>query len=161
MAPGAHLALVFVLTGAAPSGQPAAPAPSTDAVSLERIRRELAKGDPLTTASAGPSTTPVFRIRIEELVPRYVWLAWDPARDTAVPSYVRPRVPLAHYEYLRMTTPEAFRASTLYPAGTDLLGPSQSLIGGIRDWLHRREAEAARRRIKEELEAIRKAQGIP
>jgi hypothetical protein len=69
-------------------------------------------------------------------------------------------MPAAHYEYLDLVTPDEFRASTLYSGGADLLGPAQGLLSGFRQWQRRREEEAVRRRIKEELAALEKARRV-
>ena len=127
-----------------------------DASSLHRIRRQLATSAPLATAAAEKGKVkPVFRSRIDEVVPRQPFLTWDPAANTAVPPYLRPRMPATHYEYLRLTTPEAFRGGALYSGGVDLLGALKWLAGDSEKRRRSREAKA-RQQVKEELAAFKK-----
>jgi hypothetical protein len=148
--------LVLVWACAAPLVAQAPP----DTRSLERIRRQLASGAPLTTAATQKGKgQPVFRIRVDEVVPRQPFLTWDPAANTAVPSYLRPRVPATHYEYLRLTTPEAFRGGALYSGGVDLLGALKKLGGNPAKRRRQREAEA-RKQVRDELAAFKREKGI-
>jgi hypothetical protein len=157
----ARAALLFVLAfPCLAEAQATTSSAALDVVSLERIRRGLAMAGPLSTTSGQDRGRPVFRLRIDESIPREPRFTWDTTVDTAVSPYVRPRMPGTHYEYLRMTTPEEFRASTLYSAGPDLLSPSNNIVSAIRGWLRQRQEEEVRRRIKEELAALKKAQGI-
>jgi hypothetical protein len=97
------LVLLLVQSPAVPVG---------DAAQLDRIRDALAQAPAIAMpAQADDSGKMVFRVKIQ------MWTLkghpWD-QDATSVPAYVRPRMPLAHYEFLKMVTPEAFRASTLY-----------------------------------------------
>lgn len=131
---------------------------STDP-SLERIRRQLAEPPPrlTVTTDAIDVTRPTFRLSINATRPLFLTSPWEP--NPAVAPYVRPAYPLYHYEYLFMTTPEEFRASTLYPGsstypGIDLL----ALIRGTHgDRAKRREAleRRAREQVRKELEAYK------
>src|SRR3954462_13135035 len=98
--------LLAVLLAQAPGAQ------GQDLSGLDRIREAVA-GRPAITIPAHPDDTgkPVFRVKIEAW--RFTGHPWD-QDATSVPDYVRPTMPLAHYEFLQMVTPEAFRASTLY-----------------------------------------------
>jgi hypothetical protein len=86
--------------------------PVGDAAQLDRIREALAQapaiGIPAETDDSGKM---VFRVKIQ------LWTLtghpWD-QDATIIPDYVRPTMPLAHYEFLKMVTPEDFRASALY-----------------------------------------------
>jgi hypothetical protein len=80
---------------------------------LERIREAVAER-PAITIPTHPDETgrPVFRVKVEAWV--FTYKPWEEPTK-GVPSYVRPSMPLAHYEFLRMATPQAFWASTLYP----------------------------------------------
>jgi len=82
---------------------------------LDRIRQGVAE-TPAITIPAAPDQTgrPVFRVKVEAWV--FTYKPWEEP-EKGVPSYVRPSMPLAHYEFLRMVTPQAFWASTLYPGG--------------------------------------------
>lgn len=91
----------------------AAAAPTTvPATELDRIRDAVA-ATPAITIPVDPVETgkTVFRVRIQAWT--FTGHPWDQDAKS-VPDYVRPTMPLAHYEFLSMVTPEAFRASTLY-----------------------------------------------
>src|SRR5262245_39747314 len=87
---------------------PAPGAPAADTAVLERIREGVA-GTPAITIPVRPDDTgkPVFRVRVESWT--FTSPPWDPKSSVAV--YVRPTMPLAHYEVLQMVTPEESRAS--------------------------------------------------
>ncbi len=127
--------LLALLAQAATSG----PGPDE----LARIRRAVLVS-PAITIPAEPDNAgrPVFRVKIEAWV--FTYKPWEePHRG--VPSYVRPSMPLAHYEFLRMATPQAFWASTLYPGG---LGFDP---GALLHRLAAAEHAAAERRAREEV----------
>ncbi|HEY2431506.1 MAG TPA: hypothetical protein VGI12_02460 [Vicinamibacterales bacterium] len=101
--------LLVLLLAQAPS-LPALPAQDTP--QLDRIRDAVAE-TPAITVQAQPddSGRQVFRVKVQAWT--FTGHPWD-QDATTVPDYVRPTMPLAHYEFLQMVTPEAFRASTLY-----------------------------------------------
>jgi hypothetical protein len=106
--------LALMLQSPAPAvQQPEAAAPPN--VSIERIRQGLERpGIRLTPPVAAE---PVFRVQVRERPLRFAPL-WEDV--SMVPAYVHPRQPLEHYEFLRLVTPEEFRAGTLYPCCVDL-----------------------------------------
>jgi hypothetical protein len=124
-------------------------APGTDP-QLERIREAVAE-TPAITVPAHPSETgrPVFRVRIQAW--RFTGHPWD-QDATSVPDYVRPSMPLAHYEFLQMVTPEAFRASTLYP-GMNMLPLLQALFRPDHDAAEARARAEVRRDFEAYLQA--------
>lgn len=120
--------------------QPAVP------VSIERIQRELKKLPPLEPQQER------LRIRVTiEAHPLRLSVPWDPANDTAVPSYVRPAMPLYHYEFLRAVTPEAFRGATLFPISINLLPGVERGVQAIRDVIRGYEEARVRKEVQEEL----------
>lgn len=126
--------------------QPALP------VSVDRIQKELAKPAPIETEES----MAIFRLTIEERPMRFK-PQWDPS-DPMLPSYVRPRMPLYHYEFLMAVTPEAFRAGVLYPIAIDVLPLVEPLADRIREaWKKRREARA-RKEVDEALRLFFEAQ---
>jgi hypothetical protein len=84
---------------------------ASDGDRLDRIRTAVSAGPAITTAIPDDGSKPVFRVNIEAWT--FKGRPWDPDASI-VPDYVRPTMPLAHYEYLHTVTPEASRASTLY-----------------------------------------------
>src|SRR5262245_25777886 len=80
--------------------------PAADSPDLERVREALAA--PPAIVTEGAFDRPVFRVTIEG------WKFNGPPWEERA-SFVRLGMPAYHYDYLLMTTPEAFRASTLYP----------------------------------------------
>jgi hypothetical protein len=121
----------------------AAPAPAD----LERIRQTLA--DPPAIVTTGAFDRPVFRVTVEG------WKFNGPPWEERA-SFVRPGMPLYHYEYLLMTTPEAFRASTLYPAAYGIpIGALIEALGKHLNAVRRKKAEAdARAEVTEALKEL-------
>ena len=120
---------------------PAQPAPVPPAitqpelpVSVDRIQKELARPAPIETEESMAT----FRLTIEARPMRFKPL-WD-TTDPMLPSYVRPRMPLYHYEFLMAVTPEAFRGGALYPISINVLPGVELLADRIRRGL----AEATR-----------------
>ena len=126
------------------------PAEAGDAAKLERIRRALAEPPAITVTSLLPREGPVFRVTVHGPKPdRPVWEAWS-----AVPSYIRPSMPIHHYEFLQQVTPEAFRAETLYPVGVPIV-PLLELLGKQIRTAQRKSAEArAREEVRLALEKL-------
>jgi hypothetical protein len=141
--------LLAVLLAQAPA------VPAADGPQLDRIREAAAEKPAIAIpAHVDDTGAPVFRVRVE------LWTfkghPWD-QDATMVPDYVRPTMPLAHYEFLQMVTPEAFRASTLYHP---MLGVSFDPVvvkKFFADW-HRAVAERnAREEVRRDLEAYLQA----
>jgi hypothetical protein len=89
-----------------------APAAQAEGSQLDRIRDAVLKESNITIPAQPDETgKPVFRVKVQ------LWTfkghPWD-QDATIVPDYVRPSMPLPHYEFLKMVTSEDFRASSLY-----------------------------------------------
>ncbi len=123
------------------------PADAADAAKMERIRKALAETPAIVVASPATGDGAVFRMTIRELkLDRPVL---DPR--PAVPSYVRPPMRGSH-ELLEQTTPEAFRAQTLYPLGVPVL-TLVDLVGKQIKTAQKKKAEArAREEVRRALE---------
>jgi hypothetical protein len=121
-------------------------------VSIERIQKELAKPVP----PKPERSQLVFRVTIEAR-PMKMRDPWDPANDTIVPAYVRPRMPLYHYEFLMAVTPLEFRAGVLYPISINVMPGVEKILEAIRQARRRREEERARREVDEALERLLEA----
>jgi hypothetical protein len=122
-------------------------APAADAPDLERIRQALAETPAIVTD--GAFDRPVFRVTIEG------WKFNGPPWEERA-SFVRPGMPAYHYDYLLMTTPEAFRASTLYPGSIGIpIGAIIDALGKKISAARRRHAEAnAREEVAEALQEL-------
>jgi hypothetical protein len=98
---------LFILVVLAQSGAPAA-----EGEHLDRIRSAVSV-KPAITVPADPDDTGrlVFHVNVQAWT--FTGRPWDQGAKS-VPDYVRPTMPLPHYEFLQMVTPEDFRASTLY-----------------------------------------------
>jgi hypothetical protein len=95
----------------------------TDPSSLARIRKGLtAEAAPVAATTVEQSGDhPVFRLTVKGF--RFkdpIWL-----NHGIVPGYVRPSMPIYHYEFLEQVTPQEFRASVLYP------GAPTTPFGGV------------------------------
>jgi hypothetical protein len=126
------------------------PAEAADAAKMERIRKALAETPAIVVTSPLPPEAPVFRMIIHGPKPdRPMWEAWS-----AVPSYIRPSMPLYHYEFLKQVTPETLRARTLYPVGVPVM-PLLELLGTQIRTARRKPAEArAREEVRQALKLL-------
>ena len=115
--------------------------PPEPPVSIERIKARLEH--PGIPIHAQPPTGPVFRVQVRERPMRFTAL-WED--ESMVPSYVQPRMPIEHYEFLKMVTPEEFRAGTLYPCCIDLV-PLFDYVGDQIDTAVRNDNQARARRF--------------
>jgi hypothetical protein len=126
--------------------QPTAPAPPV--TDLDRIRERLAQSPSIFAVDVAPD----YRVRVEtdeeDLRLKLAWV-YD---DSVVPGYVRPWYPIYHFEMQQMMLPTEFRAH-LYPMGV----PAGNPVRAFSDFIRQRREEAARRRIRAEVEALRKA----
>jgi hypothetical protein len=143
------LVLLAMLLQAAPPERQTLDLP----VSVERIRRKLAREDPILTAP--PPAVPVFRIRVtERRIPSD--LLWQ--QDRVAPSYVRPQQPLYHYEFVAKTTPEASRSATLYPCCVPVLPAVRAVQRAVRRAARSYAQDRAQRAVEKDLERFKAAQ---
>jgi hypothetical protein len=136
--------MLFLLALSMLAADPQAPRPDPrPPYSVERVKRELDR--PAPTISARAPDMPVYRVSITGR--RRYDLLWEdhPARA----PYVRQNQPIYHFEYLRMNTPEAFRASTLYP-GVDVM----PAVTSIRKWIRQGLRSNAEARARREVQAL-------
>lgn len=139
--------------------------PSTEAVDpaqLDRIRKALAQAPAIDVAAAPDrDARPVFRLTIHGRVVDSSPLE----KSTTVPAYIRPSYPLYHTEMLAMWTPEAFRASVLYPGAMTTpfggAGPTipitlivEALARQTKAELKRRREAKARQEVHDALAAL-------
>jgi hypothetical protein len=73
---------------------------------------------------------------------------------TAVPPYAALGYPLHHYGFLQQVTPEAFRASTLYPGakGPEITPLLKALFTASSPEMQRRRESSARKEVQQALE---------
>jgi hypothetical protein len=151
MSSPAGLALLVCL------GQAVQPAPADELpVSVERIQQALAKPEP----DKAIKIPPVFRVTVEGRSKSPFLLApWDLANDTLVPAWVRPKMPIYHYEFLMMVTPEEFRAGMLFSASiSNLLEPvARRLADEIQEAWQRRKEGRARKEVDDALRQLLEA----
>jgi len=142
------LVLALSVLAADPQAQRTDPPP---AYSVERVKQGLERPAPPLAARA--PDMPVFRVSIRGQ--RRYDLLWEdhPARA----PYVRQSQPIYHFEYLRMNTPEAFRASTLYP-GADVMPAVRFIKAWIQRGLRSHELARVRREIEAALREIQSRQ---
>lgn len=131
--------------------QAAAPVDSSGGPDLGRIRKALA--EPAAIVLPAPSERregPVFRVTVHgSKSDRPIW-----QELSSVPSYIRPPMPIYHYEFLQQVTPEAFRAGTLYPVGLPIV-PLLEFLGKRIRIAQRKTAEArAREEVRLALEEL-------
>lgn len=127
--------------------------PTSSRSRVERIQQALAKPEPDKVVTIPP----VFRVTVEGRTKNLFLLApWDLANDTLVPAWVRPKMPIYHYEYLMMVTPEEFRSGTLFAVSiSNLLEPvAARLADEIRDSWQRRKEARARKEVDDALRQL-------
>ena len=73
---------------------------------------------------------------------------------SSVPSYIRPPMPIYHYEFMERVTPEAFRAATLYPQGVPIVPLIELLAKGIRTADRKMREASARKEVRQALEEL-------
>jgi hypothetical protein len=132
----------------------APPAPAQDP-ELNRIRGAVGETPAMTIpASQDVAGTPVFRVKVQAWT--FTGHPWD--KDaTSVPTYVRPTMPLAHYEYLSMVTPEALRASTLYHPPLSITFDPVVVKKFFADWRRGVSERNAREEVRRDFEAYLQA----
>jgi hypothetical protein len=127
-----------------------APAPAADP-QLDRIREAVA-GPPAISIPAHPDTggQPVFRVRVQAWT--FTGHPWD--RDaTTVPDYVRPTMPLEHYEFLKMVTPQDFWATTLYHPMLSVTFDPVVVKKFFQEWRRTAAERNAREEVRRDFEA--------
>jgi hypothetical protein len=145
--------LLLALLLQAPPATP--PAPAT---SLERVKRELARQPSPFEVPAPkilqPGDRPMFRVEVREhrLVVEPLWKDDHPA-----PAWVRPRMPLSHYEFLSQVTPQEFRAATLYPCCVDMIAVYKELRAAIEKARRKRAQARAREEVQQALRELKAA----
>lgn len=122
---------------------------------LDRIREAVAE-TPAITIPAHPDDTgkPVFRVRIQAWT--FTGHPWD-QDATVIPDYVRPTMPLYHYEFLQMVTPEAFRASTLYHPMLGVSFDPVVIKNFFTNWHHAVVERNAREEVRRDFDAYLQA----
>ena len=87
--------------------------PPADAKQLARIRKALAEPPAISVPLTASREGFVFRITVHAPQPKKpIWDDWS-----NVPSYIRPNMPLYHYDFMQQVTPEEFRAGTFATVG--------------------------------------------
>jgi hypothetical protein len=143
------LFLVVVLAQSAP--------PAPDGEQLDRIRSAvLVKPAIIIPAEPDDTGKPVFRVRVDAWTFNYK--PWEqPRKPGDVPSYVRPTMPLAHYEYLYMVNPEELRASTLYHPVLSVTFDPVVVKKAFLKWRYDAAERGAREEVRRDFEAYLRA----
>lgn len=120
--------------------------PAQGTADLERIRKAVEEQPAIVVA--GNFDKPVFRVTIQGW--KFDHAMWEE------PPAPRPSTSIYHYEFLEMVTPEAFRASTLYPGSIGVpIGAIIDALGKkIRAARHRRAEEQARTEVAAALQEL-------
>jgi hypothetical protein len=128
---------------------------SADPRQLDRIRTAV-RQPPAITIPAEPGETgrPVFRVKVQAWA--FTYKPWEEPQK-GIPSYIRPAMPLPHYEFLQMVTPEAFRASTLYPGMIGFSFDPGAVKKFFADWRHAAAQRSAREEVRRDFEAYLRA----
>ena len=140
------VAMLFAVLLQAPSPAPPVQLP----VSLERVREGLTRTPPFEIPAHSPWAG-IFRLKIEGWVP-FEHKAWA---EPSVEGWVRSKAPQSHVDFLQSVTPEAFRASTMYPC-CDVMPVLEAVTNLVGDGI--RAVKQAR--AKREVEQAMKAAGI-
>jgi hypothetical protein len=117
---------------------------------LEHIRRNLERD--LSPLSSPPPGVPIFRMNVVE---RHLDFQRPWEDDGLVPSYVHPRAPMYHYDFLHAVTPEAFRSATLHPVGVPLMPAIDAVQRKVGQKIRSYREARARRIVQKELEQLR------
>lgn len=140
--------VTFCLLCATADAQEAPPTPAPGrpiTESADRIGRELWPQE--MRISVDEQGRPRFRESIEVDMPPAPWVEGE------MGIYWRPSGgSMYHYEYLRMMTPEAFRAGVLYPCCVSV-DPGE-IVNGIKSAWRSRQEQRVRERIRKEVEAL-------
>ena len=157
------LVVALCLAPAAHGQTPPEPEPTSEPlpVSLERIRRDLARPDALRS-SAERGRGPMFRVEIEAPLPRFSDFVGD-GELLASPS---PWGGMTHHEFLAMVTPPQARAYGAFTNGDLLQVVATSLasayavqgalglVEGVKAMLRERRTSAAKAEVAEVLDTL-------
>jgi len=77
---------------------------------------------------------------------------WD--NWTNVPSYIRPNMPLYHYEHMQLVTPPEFRGGTFYTVGIPIGAIVETLANEIRAARYRAQERSAREEVSKALAEV-------
>jgi hypothetical protein len=107
-----------------------------DSAEVERVQRALARAATVQTVHISNPAPPPW------------------AGATTLPPYAMTGYPLYHYEFLAQTTPEAFRASTLYPGarGPEITPLLKALFTASSPELRRWREAHARKEVHQALQ---------
>lgn len=124
--------------------------PPADAKQLARIRKALAEPPAIAVPLTASREGFVFRVTVHAPQPRKpMWDDWS-----NVPSYIRPNMPLYHYDFMQQVTPEEFRAGTFATVGLPV-GQLLELLGRHISVAHRKsQEEHARDEVRRALEEV-------
>ena len=132
------VAMLFALLLQAPSQPPPVQLP----VSLERVREGLARRPVFETPSPGPWGN-VFRVKVEGWE-GFEHKAWA---EPSAKGWIRAAMPQSHVDFLQTTTPEAFRASTMYPC-CDVMPAIEAAANLVRDGIRSLKQARAKREVE-------------
>ena len=109
-------------------------AQAIDSGQVDRVRKAVAGTPVAQTVRADPR--------------RPLW-----SDEASLPPYVKPGYPLYHYDFLERVTPEAFRASTLYPGykGSEITPQLKDIFTRSGPELRRRQDASARKEVQRAL----------
>jgi hypothetical protein len=125
----------------------AQPAPGPD---LPRIREALIDTPAIALPAPAMREGLIFRVTIHAPMPQKpMWEDWS-----NVPSYIRPNMPLYHYEFMQMVTPEQFRGGTMNTVGIPV-GLLIEMLAKHTKTAHRKtEEEKARDEVRQALAEV-------
>lgn len=128
----------------------AAPPDAAEAARLERIRKALTEAPAIAVLTATRAGGPMFRITVFGRKPDPpLWVDWS-----AIPTYIRPKAPPVHFEFLMQVTPEEFRAGTLFPSGVDFVPVVGFLANQIKAVNRKRQEANAKEEVRKALEEL-------
>src|SRR4051812_11199403 len=103
---------------------------------LARIREALTEIPAIALPEPATREGLVFRVTVHAPAPQKpMWEDWS-----NVPSYIRPNMPLYHYVFMQMVTPEQFRAGTMNAVGLPI-GPLIEMLAKHIKTAHRKTEE--------------------
>jgi hypothetical protein len=144
----AAVLLLCLVTSTSPAMAQQPAAPLVGPVDLDRIRERLARSTSIFELDFAPDYRIFVATDDEDL---RLKLAWQYDDDTITPGYVRPFYPIYHFEMQQMMLPRDFRAH-LYPIGV----PAGGLFRAVGDAMRDRRERAARDKVRQEAEALRR-----